>query len=92
VICGVQGAGRAPALFRRRSALGDTIRGVKVLRRTSAPRDRAACRVEPFPRAQHQMVDWLGLMQRSGFLRGALMLLAAVAPNEDRPDETIEPA
>ena len=43
---------------------GGTIRGVNPLRRTSAPPDRASARVEPFPLAQHQMVDWLGLMHR----------------------------
>jgi len=37
---------------------------VNVRRRPVPARDRAACRVEPFPRAQHQMVDWLGLMHR----------------------------
>jgi pyruvate/2-oxoglutarate dehydrogenase complex dihydrolipoamide acyltransferase (E2) component len=41
-----------------------TIRSVNPFRRASSPEDRAACRVEPFPPSQHQMVDWLGLMHR----------------------------
>jgi chloramphenicol O-acetyltransferase len=66
------GTGAWPATFGTRGSCcnGRIIRGVKLLRRASSPReratppDRAACRVEPLPRSQHQMVDWLGLMHR----------------------------
>ena len=61
-----------------------TIRAVKSHRRASSPRDRAARRVESFPRSQHQMVDWLGLMHRQHTVHALLEVDVSDAAGDPR--------